>query len=442
MTLEQTLFRFLNQYYDRFRPVLLGLSGGTDSLALFYLLQLYKDTIEKEGKDSFFFGIAHVDHGWRSESEVEANQLQELANKMHIPFHLKKLNPLHINSNLEQACRHERLSFFAQLCNEHQYQAVILGHHADDRSETVLKKILEGSSLPYLHGMTPVSKYQELTLWRPLLNCLKSHLKLWLDKRGYTPFEDSTNLDEKFLRGRFRKKIIPELSKDFGKEVSSSLCRIGLEAEELKTYLDNHLKGYIEGITKGPFGSMLDFENSCPTSDFEIKYLIRKLCEMEGLRLSHHLIGQACQKIHENSANCYLFVNKKSFYIDRRRLFIVRQPLTDWSWDTPICLGQSSINGWNIYVCEIQEDSRTTGWKEAWMGHMQIQVPEGQYVLKQGNSSLFKWWTQAKVPAILRRSFPTLWSGNSIIHEFLTKRRFSNIINSNRKKWLISIHYP
>ena len=59
MSLEETLFRFLETNYDRDRAVLLGLSGGSDSLALLHLLESYKQST------LLHFGIAHIDHGWR-----------------------------------------------------------------------------------------------------------------------------------------------------------------------------------------------------------------------------------------------------------------------------------------------------------------------------------------------------------------------------------------
>ncbi len=99
------------------------------------------------------------------------------------PFHLKKLIHCLLRKRLKKLVHLERLDFFKQLCFENNYQAVILGHHADDQSETILKKVLEGSSLPYLCGMTPTSVYQGLHLWRPLLDYSKTDIKKWLKEK-------------------------------------------------------------------------------------------------------------------------------------------------------------------------------------------------------------------------------------------------------------------
>ena len=434
------LEKIISQFFDRHsltQPVLLGLSGGPDSLALFYLLLTYQR--EKE----FQFSVAHIDHGWRVESVDEAKQLKALVEKYNIPFHLRTLCPEDLEGNLEASCRYERLAFFKNLCQEYGYQAVILGHHADDQSETILKKILEGSSLPYLNGMSEVSSYQEIVLWRPLLNCKKAQIKEWLAKGNYNAFEDRTNLDEKYLRGRFRTKIIPDLSHAFGKMVQASLQRIGEESEELKEYLNIQLKKYTDSILKGPFGSLLVFEQAQGLSKFEIKYLIRKVLESEGLRISRHLIEEAYVKILANSANCRLSCKEACLYIDRSRLFVVKRHIRQFEGTILLELGQYKVGDWNIEVKEIEEHFviSNSGWQAAWQGSLQVQLPSGKYFLKRGDASLSKHWTQAKVPAWMRYIFPVIGLEKEIIHEFLTKKTSDLHLNNSIKKWCISLNH-
>lgn len=430
MSPEKFLFNFLEKQYDTKFPVLLALSGGGDSLALFYMLTNYRK------QKPLNFAIAHVDHGWRRESADEARKIQQIAAEMHVPFHLKTLDPQKISGNLEEKCRHERLAFYRELCSQYQYQAVILGHHADDRSETVLKRVLEGSSLPYIYGMSILSSYEGLNLWRPLLSCLKADISSWLAERKLIPFQDPTNFDQRFLRGRFRTQILPDLSRDFGKKIGSSLLRIGSESEELKKYLDAQLEILIKDIVQGPYGSFLDLSQQCPVWEIELKYLIRRLCEKEGIRLSHHRMEEACHKIRLKSANCQLH---PFFYIDRGRLFALKESLVDFNYKIQLHPGLQTIDRWRIEVQEMDEEVLVSGWKEAWQGKMSVRVPEGNYTLERGDNSLSHWWTNAKVPAFLRWGFPVLRSGEAIIHEFLTKRRYAQVDLKKGKQWLISL---
>ena len=343
MSISQTFFTFINQYYDPKYPVLLGLSGGADSLALLYLLEEYR--IKKGIK----YSIAHVDHGWRKESEQESQDLQRLAKELQVQFHLKKLNPQNMRGNLEEVCRLERLNFFSHLCQQEGYQAVILGHHADDQSETVLKKILEGGSLTHLHGMLPQSTYQNLSIWRPLIPCTKNQILDWIREKNLQHFEDSTNLDKKFLRGRMRTSILPQLNEQFGKNVGESLCRIGHESYELKSYLEKNLREELLGVVKGPFGSLLDLSKS-KVCDFELKYLLKKVCAGEGIRLPYSLRDSILQKIRDKSANCVFEAKGIHIQVDRSRIFIMQEALKDFEEEILLREGCYQVGSWSIEV--------------------------------------------------------------------------------------------
>ena len=126
--------------------------------------------------------------------------------------------------NLEDYCRIKRYEFFEKIANEHNLDSVFVAHHADDVAETSLKRVFEGATLAFLSGMKESSKYKGLLVYRPLLSFTKKDLKKYLLSKGSNYINDTTNDDEKYLRARFRKKIIPDLSKSFGKEISKNLA--------------------------------------------------------------------------------------------------------------------------------------------------------------------------------------------------------------------------
>jgi tRNA(Ile)-lysidine synthase len=437
MNLQDILNSFVDAHYDEQKPLLLALSGGPDSLCLFHLLRTY------QGAKKLRFGMAHVDHGWRTESRQEALQLEQLANRYNIPFHLKVLNPKLLTGNLEEACRMERLKFYSELCMlPNAYQAVVLGHQADDQSETVLKKIFEGSSVPYLAGMAAVSTNHGVSLWRPFLDVPKKEIIQWIEDQGYKPFIDKTNLDTKFLRGRFRTSIIPELSKEFGKEVGLSLRRIGSEAQELKDYLNYHLNPYLAAVIKGPFGLHIDLSNTCPSFDLELRYLIRKICESENIRLSYHLLNEACRLIREKTPNAELANHSSRLYIDRGRLFIMNKALPEFSHEIILKNGLQVQGPWNISVDEdFKGQQISSHWKQVWEGKFQVAVPKGEYCLARSDASLSKWWTNEKVPAFMRWGFPVIWKQDSIVHEFLTGRKRPFETGGGAGQMLIEIQY-
>src|SRR6185295_17447811 len=105
MSLEKRVAFFVEKHVDRTKPMLLGLSGGPDSICLLHLLLELKLDLH----------IVHVDHAWRPESCDEALQLEALAATLNLPFHTTRLDPSTFTGNLEDQSRSARLQFFSQI---------------------------------------------------------------------------------------------------------------------------------------------------------------------------------------------------------------------------------------------------------------------------------------------------------------------------------------
>ncbi|MDX8431464.1 MAG: tRNA lysidine(34) synthetase TilS [Candidatus Algichlamydia australiensis] len=223
---ENPVIPFLRKQWNQKSPLLLGFSGGPDSMALLHMLLKVKIPLH----------LAHVDHGMREEGEKEAQLLAGYADKLGLPFHLRTLRGIS-GRNLEERFRDERRKFFIELTEKFSFQALLLGHHADDQAEVVLKRILEGARLYNLGGMAPVSKQEKLTIWRPLLGMRKEVLIKFLHYKGVHAFEDRTNSNLHYLRARMRAEIFPYLEKKFGKQVRMSLCRLAEESRGEKERL-------------------------------------------------------------------------------------------------------------------------------------------------------------------------------------------------------------
>lgn len=439
--LEEVAGDFLHRAYDPSRPVLLALSGGPDSLALLHLL------IDYRKKNPFSFGIAHIDHGWRPESGEEARLLQQMSRALELPFHLKRLHPKALQGNLEAACREERIKFFGELCRLHNYQAVILAHHADDQTETVLKRVLEGVSLPYLSSMRPVSTVYGVTIWRPLLRVQKGEIAAWLDSHGLKGFDDCTNFDPRFLRGRFRSRLLPLLAAEFGKEVGGSMERLADEALQLREYLDDKIAPAMARMVESPSGFFLDL-NERPPHRYELRYLVRRFCEAANLTLSRDSLETAVRLIVSNAADKQVETGRRPLKIDRGRLFLPSMPWKPIADRIPLDIGQTQVGGWKVDVQEFSAPPAQKcilGWRDVWRGRAEAWIPvsEGESLevggaeLKasyRGYAAISKWWTNAKVPAFLRLGVPVIWRNGRIEHEFLTGREEKT--NLFVQKWL------
>lgn len=425
--MKSTVYQFIKERYDPEKPLLIGLSGGPDSLALLYILVELQDLLPIK------LGIAHVDHRWRDCSAEEASKLQQLARELSLPFHLKVLNPKNLTGNLEEACRLERLAFFRELSSENGYQAVLLGHHADDQTETVLKKIFEGSELPFLHGMQQETIINGVTIWRPLLNLRKIEMINYLQNKSLRPFEDQTNEDPHFLRARFRKTILPLLSTHFGKEIFGCLNRIGRDSSELILYLNEQVKPYLENIVFSPFGLWLDLSQRRPASPFEFRHLLRQFCEIGNIGLSRPMLDKLVELLASGVANKEIRTKHAHLQIDRYHLFLIQEPIPSIESELNIVPGIFTYGIWNLEVkiVDYSAELSTTNWVDAWKGKGYVVLPEGDYRLLppkaklpyNGSVELSKWWNNGKVPAFLRDFLPVVSSGTDIVHEFLTGRR-------------------
>lgn len=383
------------------RKVLVAFSGGPDSQALLLALLPFKDRLE--------IGVAHVDHKWRKESTEEAKMLQNQVEALGLPFYLKSLDPNEFTGNVEQYCRNARYIFFKEICENENYEAVFLGHHRDDLAETILKRVLEGASLSAISGMEESSKLNGVLLLRPMLNISKKELVQTVQSPCV---DDQTNLDPRYLRGRFRTKILPGLNADFGKDVDGPLVRLGKECVELTEFMEMRFKDHLN--QKG----MLDF--SSVETKFEIKWLLRTWLKIKGLNPSHAVLDDMA----ENGCKSFL-IEGKTIELDRGRLFIRKDTSMTGKYllNTP----SGTWNGWNIQIKPVlPTDKEILGWQAALNGKMELHLPDGDFSLipyldlsAVEKKILQKKWTNEKIPAFFRHFVPVVAKGDCLIREFL-----------------------
>jgi tRNA(Ile)-lysidine synthase len=191
------------------KVLLVGVSGGADSLCLLdVLVQLNVPLV-----------VAHLDHGLRSESQSDADFVEQIAKAAGLPFIIgKKDVPGYASEHslsMEEAARNVRYTFLFEQALRVSAQAVAVAHTADDQVETVLMHFLRGAGLAGLRGMQyrtlPHPWGGEIPLVRPLLGIWREEIQAYLQDRNIVPVEDSTNLDTSIFRNRLRHELIPHL---------------------------------------------------------------------------------------------------------------------------------------------------------------------------------------------------------------------------------------
>lgn len=208
--------------YDMLRPgdsVVVGLSGGADSVSLLHALhelKAYKLTLV----------AAHLNHGIRGkEAARDAEFSRGVAESLGVEFELgeadapaqKKKSRL----SLEDAARVLRYEFFESVRKKHGAARIATAHTLDDQAETVLMRLLRGSGTRGLSGIPPVSgKY----IVRPLIETDRAAIEGYLKSRGIEWIDDSTNLERDYLRNRIRLDLLPGLS-EYNPKIKETLAR-------------------------------------------------------------------------------------------------------------------------------------------------------------------------------------------------------------------------
>ena len=234
-TVEQTLRdHAMVQIGD---AVLLGVSGGPDSVALVHILRALAP------KYRLKLAIAHLNHGLRQNaSDSEQAFVTALAEKFQMPLHVEKQDVRHYQKShhlsVEEAARQVRYRFYHRSASEYEYDKIALGHHADDNAEQVLMAMLRGSGPLGLAGIPPVRSDQII---RPLINLRHSELLDYLASQKLDYIADSSNRDLRFLRNRIRNCLIPKLQAEYNPKCVDSLNRMAtiLFAEEI--WIDDHI---------------------------------------------------------------------------------------------------------------------------------------------------------------------------------------------------------
>jgi tRNA(Ile)-lysidine synthase len=415
--IEHVVNDFLRGKYDAKKgPILLALSGGYDSRALFHVLLALKNV----------FGLkihcAHVDHRWREESTAEAKYLQEYVQGHGLPFHLKTLDVESCEGNMEEECRYERINFFCATASQHSCQAVVTAHHGDDQAETVLKRIFEGATLPKLGGMEKVTLWEGIEMWRPFLSVTKKEILSWLKKKNIEAFDDETNYDSAFLRGRMRSSLIPHLSKLFGKEITSTLGSIGEEASQLALYLEEKLT--IPSAVKGPWGALYCCNEVRTLHPYERKYVIREILRREEILPTRYSVEKIDVFLEQGASYKHVEVGGKDVFIERGNIFVVERMCT-LPCEKISLAGESACYGpWRVEICE--KKGRSSSWRDVWeQGEGSVMVPPGRYTLISpvGQKRCAKRWTAHKVPVFLRRWFPVVVSDEGEVYSFFDEGR-------------------
>jgi len=209
---------------------LLAYSAGSDSNALFFILQAY----------GIEFDLAIVNYKTRDKSDEEESYAKELAKrfgKICYSFTCKLQE-----SNFEHNARVERYKFFSKTIKENSYTTLLTAHHLNDKLEWFLMQLSKGSGLNEMFGMSETEERENYKIVRPLLHVSKDEILEFLKTNEIFYFQDSSNFDEKYLRNKLRFKFANPFIKEYKNGVKKSFEYLAKDVSELRDFKIKKIK--------------------------------------------------------------------------------------------------------------------------------------------------------------------------------------------------------
>jgi tRNA(Ile)-lysidine synthase len=206
--------------------ILLGVSGGVDSVCMFHLFRQL----------NYAIAIAHCNFQLRnSESDLDEEFVQDLAEQFDIPFFSKRFNTQEVSEregiSIQMAARDLRYEWFEEIRDTYNYNHIAIAHNSDDVVETFLINLSRGSGIKGFSGI----KSKSGKIIRPLLFASRNEIESFITENNYSYREDSSNQTTKYSRNLLRHEIIPlfeKINPNFRNTVIENISKLK-DAEEI-----------------------------------------------------------------------------------------------------------------------------------------------------------------------------------------------------------------
>lgn len=234
--MEKKFLENLKQFnFKKNTSILLAVSGGEDSVTMLDLFSKYKDMFDLN------LFVCHFNHSLRKEADFDENFVKNLSIKYNLKFFSKKEDVEKFSYenkfSTEEGARILRYKFFNEVIESENIDFLATAHNKDDLAETVIMRILRGTGINGLIGITK----KRNNIIRPLLDFSKAQIKNYVLENNLKFVQDNTNFLDVYKRNNIRLNLIPKLKKEFNPNVVDALCKLSTIACDY----DNISKEYI-----------------------------------------------------------------------------------------------------------------------------------------------------------------------------------------------------
>jgi tRNA(Ile)-lysidine synthase len=223
--------------------VVVAVSGGPDSVALFHVLR----ELEADGELTVA-GVAHLNHGLREAAHRDEQFARALATDAGVPFRSDlvdvRASAVQLKTSLEDAGRRARYELFERVATELDADAIATGHTRDDQAETFLLRLLRGAGPRGLGGI----HHRSGRIIRPLLSVGRDELRAYLATINQPFCDDESNRDIAIPRNKIRHELLPLLRREYSPQIVDVLAREALIAQQDEARLQQEAIDLLDSI--------------------------------------------------------------------------------------------------------------------------------------------------------------------------------------------------
>lgn len=284
-------------------PVIVGVSGGADSVALLFTLQSLKYDVR----------VAHCNFHLRGEESMrDVRLVSELSRSMGVDLYVRDFDVAKrmqlTGESVEMACRELRYRWFGELLDRERAQALAVGHHREDRAETVLINLMRGTGPAGIAGMKPrnPSGPGGTVVVRPLIEKTRLEIEDYLNAKGGAWVMDSTNLADEYVRNRVRHHVLPSMSLVFPGALDG-IIKTSVQTAETWSFYSYLKNKFFEQFHKG---DKIDLKSLVAISGAHARIAFREILSEYGFSMSQ--IEDILAGVKENASGLE-FRGKNSF---------------------------------------------------------------------------------------------------------------------------------
>ena len=234
----------IHHMVDPGSKIVVGVSGGPDSVALFYIL------LELADRMKLSLAVVHINHGLRGkEADRDQAYVENICQKEHVPCHCFYIDlkdyAKKTGMSEEEAGRAYRYQCFEKVRKEESAQKIAVAHQQEDTCETVLMNLFRGTGIRGLAGIPAVRG----TIIRPLLSTGRGEIEAYLEEKGIPWCTDATNLTEAYTRNKIRNRLLPYIEEQINPAAGRHIQEASGLLKDIADYVDRQAMEAFESCT-------------------------------------------------------------------------------------------------------------------------------------------------------------------------------------------------